>query len=289
MLTYGDIKVEKPKLRIINDVTFQAAQVRRNRNREMASRNRTKGRYLMASHLRCVCGRAMCGRKKQNGRYEYYYCAGVSLPRHLQDCHEPNTRADAIEGQIWDWLSGLLTEPATLTTALERLATRALDDLAPAPDRLAAVINETQRIERRIPVWVNQYADAGRTELDALRGEVRRAEERLTALATERADLERQIAQAAVTPAQLQDSTALAAQLREYIPNADYDAKRYVLDRLGIRCRLRRTEAGDVWADVTANLPGQVASTALQISLPATPGRCCDSRPAPRTPGGRSG
>jgi len=154
---------------------------------------------------------------------------------------------------------------------------------------VAAVLSDIQRIERRIPVWVNQYADAGRTELDALRGEVKRAEERLTSLATERANLERQITQAAVTPAQLQNSIALAAQLREYIPTADYDAKRYVLDRLGIGCRLRRTQDGQTWADVTANLQGAVETTALQISLPATPGRCCDSRPAPRTPGGRSG
>lgn len=264
MMTYADMRVPMPELRIIDDATFEAAQVRKTRNRETARRNRSKGRYLMAGHLRCICGRAMCGRKKAAGRYEYYYCAGVSLPRHLRDCDEPNTRADAIDGQVWAWLADLLTDPDTLAAALERIAARALVDLTPKRDRLGELDKEAGRLERRIWVWVKQYADAGEIELEALRGEVKRAGEQLAAVKTERARVEAEIAQAAITPAQVGDAMTLAAQLRDYIPEADYDAKRYILERLGIRCRLRRTEAGEVLADVTANLPGQVVSTALQ-------------------------
>jgi hypothetical protein len=132
-------------------------------------------------------------------------------------------------------------------------------------------------------------ADADAGEIEPALREVKRAGEQMAAVKTERARVEAEIAQAAITPAQVGDAMTLAAQLRDYIPEADYDAKRYILERLGIRCRLRRTEAGDVLADVTANLPGQVVSTALQIFPQARPGQCCDSRPAPRTPGGRSG
>ena len=266
MMTYGDMAIPMPELRIIDDATFEAAQARRNRNRDMARHNRALGRYLLAGHLRCVCGRAMCGRKKAAGRYEYYYCAGVSLPRHLRDCNEPNTRAAVVEGIVWGWLSELLTDPATLTTALERIAARAQEDLSPQRDRLAALAADAERLERRIRVWVNHYADAGDTELEALRAEVRAAGEQLAALKAQRARLEAEIAQAEITPAQVRDTVALVGQLRDYIPEADYEAKRYILERLGIQCRLRRTEDGQTWADVTANLPGAYEPTALQSS-----------------------
>lgn len=270
-MTYGDMQVPMPELRIIDDATFEAAQIRRNRNRDMARHNRALGRYLLAGYLRCVCGRAMCGRKKAAGRYEYYYCAGVSLPIHLRDCNEPNTRAAVVEDQVWGWLTDLLTDPATLTAALERIAARAQNDLAPKRDRLITLASDAERLERRIRVWVNQYADAGEIELEALRGEVKRASELLTGLKTQRERLESEIAQAAISPAQVQGTVALVSQLREYIPEADHDAKRYILERLGIQCRLRRTEDGQTWADVTANLPGAYEPTALQSSAPVRP------------------
>ena len=286
-----DQPVQMPSLRIISDELFEAAQAQRKRNRERSLRHR-KYDYLLAQHLRCPCGRAMIGYQKSNGRYRYYMCAGRSLPRHLQTCHEDTVSADSLEPLVWGWVTGLLTEPETLRTALEDVANRSAEALAPLRSRLAALDGEMDRYERRIRVWVGQYGDASDVELAELKAQVRRASDQMAALREERARLKADIDQATVSPQQFADIEAQARELREYLPSADYDAKRYVLDRLDVQGRLRRNEAGELVCEVSADALGPdfpIVSTALQISLPATPGRCCDSRPAPRTPGGRSG
>ncbi len=286
-----DRPIPMPELRIISDETFEASIRQRQRNRDQSVRNR-KYNYLLVQHLRCPCGRAMIGLQKQNGRYNYYMCAGRSLPSHLQTCKEPNVKGESVEPQVWGWVAGLLTEPEALTSALRNVAERSTEALTPLHDRVKGIDAEIDRLERRIGDWVAQYADASEFELGALKSQVRRASDQMTAHRDERNRAKAEIARSAISPAQFSDVAAVADQLREYIPHADYEAKRYVLDRLDVQARLKRNEAGELICEASADALGSdlpIETTVLRIAPPARPGRCCDNPPAPRSPGGRSG
>lgn len=288
-LVYRDIVTPAPELAIITPELFEDAQARLRRNRATAKRNRRR-HYLLAGHLRCECGRAMTGRGKREG-YTYYVCSGRSLPAHLCDCDARIVNARTLDAIVWDWLATLITDGDALAAALDRLAERQAQGIAPRRAQAAAVSAEVDRLERRITVWVNAYADAGADELHALKAQVKAASAQLAERRAERDRLQAEIHQAELSPARRADALRTIAALQAFIVDADADARRYIAERLDVRVRLTRdgvTRAADVSIGVlgAATSPERfpVVSSSPRIALPATRARRCDTPLAPKNP-----
>jgi site-specific DNA recombinase len=290
---YRGIEISLPHLALIDEATFEAVQARMQKNRECHVHNRVN-EYLLTGRIRCTCGRAMSGRLKQ-GKYLYYVCSSMFLPKTIRTCHEPHVRADTLDAQVWDWLTTWLSDDAQVTAGLDALAARYADDSTPTQSRIAEVDGLIDRAERKLKRLVATYGDAEGAELHALRDEAKQTSKAVSALQAERTRLQKALAAVVPLAGQRAALLGMVNELRQGIAEADFDTRRYALEQLNLSCKIQRQD-DDYLASVRCGLElglsedgvGNVLHTKTtdpQTAPPAKPGRCCDNRPAPRNRG----
>jgi site-specific DNA recombinase len=103
---------------IVDPETWELAQEQLRKNRERAKRNNTKHHYLLRSLLVCgECGKRMIGWWTRNGGR--YVCAD-RYPRHEPwACDGRSVMAREVEGPIWEYVKGLLSDPELLKARYE--------------------------------------------------------------------------------------------------------------------------------------------------------------------------
>jgi site-specific DNA recombinase len=252
---YGEAVGAAPELAIVDAELFDQAQARMKVNGLRARRNRNRD-YLLVARIRCACGRAMTARARK-GKYLYYACSCLSIPPHARTCHEQSVRADRLDADVWVWLSGLLRDDEHLNAGLDRLAEREAAQLAPKRDQLAKKREKIAQAERRVGRFVAQYSDATKDELKALRAQVREESRKLDDLRAECARLEADLEQGDASATDRARILADAAELRECLEDPDAKERAYILDRLNLRCAMRRDEGGALVADVSCMLAGR--------------------------------
>ena len=286
---YRDVEIPLPELAIVSESDFNAVQDRMTRNREMSPRNRVH-EYLLASRIRCTCGRAMSGRIRQT-KYSYYACSNMFLPKVARVCHEPSVRSDALDAQVWNWLMLFLSDEAQLLAGIERLNERCQADSVPLQLRLTEVENQIERAERKLRRLVSALGEADDNEEVAIREESKQTSRGLSALKQERDQIQTNLAHQSWTETDRARNSAqilqIAATLRAGIAEADYPTKRYALEQLNLQCKIIR-EGDHYMAEVSCGLGANlwpIVTTHPRTVLPATRGPRCDSRPAPRSRG----
>jgi site-specific DNA recombinase len=108
---------------IVNQETFAAAQLRLDRNKQMARRNNTAHDYLLRGLVSCGRCRLACMGRSLPGDYAYYVCRGRSDPLRVATGERCSTRyapAQALDDLVWQDLCRVLSEPALITHELER-------------------------------------------------------------------------------------------------------------------------------------------------------------------------
>ncbi len=114
---FGGVTITLPELAIIDRETYDAAQKRRARNKELSERNR-KYPYLFTGYAKCTCGGRLCGNSlgagKGKPRVHYYVCNRYRVYPHLANCKERLIRVEVFEGLVWEWLVSLLTNETNL-------------------------------------------------------------------------------------------------------------------------------------------------------------------------------
>lgn len=279
---YRGIEIPIPNLRIISDDEFYAGQTRAERNKAMAKRNRIHD-YLLTSRIRCSCGRMMSGRKKL-GKYQYYVCSSMFLPKPMRTCHERHIRADIIDAQVWDWLMGLLGDERLLSEGLERMAQREQAQAAPRQDRLREVETEIDRAERKLQRLVSKFGDAEENVLKALEEEAKQTGRSLAAMRVERDRLQEEIRVGQGTVDQRAQLLARIPEIRAGLVDADFETRRYTLEQMALKVEIQKNN-GDYQAEVSCDIAvWSIVTTHPQTAPPATPVRCCDSRLAPKIP-----
>ncbi len=157
------IQVQVPA--IVDDQTWELAQAQLARNRERATRNNTKHDYLLRSLLVCgVCGRRMIGTwNKYGGRY----VCSARYPRHEPwSCSGRSVVARRIEPQVWEYISGLLSDPDLLRERYEE--GRADPAVEPREEQERERIGrKLGAMEREVQRLIDAY-QAGVIELDEL-------------------------------------------------------------------------------------------------------------------------
>lgn len=240
-------EVERPELAILDKATWKAAQARKARNVKRARRNR-KRQYLLASHIRCVCGGALVGETKKRGDHvNVYYRCPKHRYNHLEvgGCTEGYVRADAVEPAVWDWLLRLFTSPDDFNAGLQRMIERAQRDAGPIKNQLAACETNLRAAVADIKRLVAAFGDARDPVVaEALKAQVDEKTALKDSLERERAGLVARLATIEITPAQVAEIRALALEIGRNLAGATYEQKRQLMERLQLEVRLIRKEDG---------------------------------------------
>lgn len=257
------VEIDLPNLALIDRETFTQAQAQFTTNAALASRNR-KREYLLAGHLTCSCGRAMTGSAKVLPKRVtcYYECSSKhNMPGGVrkQYCAEGSIRADQVEQPVWDWLYGLIGDTDALRAGLKRLRERNEEMLAPKRERLETVddlmVTATRQF-RRLTAQFGNFVEDDDPALLALQADANRVAKQLAALKREREQLEADLSAKAMTEEEENQFLVDMARLKAGLTHPTYEIKRYVFQRMGLGCTLRRDAQGLRWLDVECTLTG---------------------------------
>jgi site-specific DNA recombinase len=246
VFTYAGIRIERPDLAIIDRETWEAAQVRRERNKALAKRNR-KYEYLLSCRIRCTCGHSMYGSTlTDRGGRRIYRCHGrITGRKHLTDCREPRINGIEADNKVWDYIEALLTDPDNLRIGLDEMAQQRAAELEPRKRRLATIEDALERVDRKIRRLARAFADAENdTTAEAFKAELKRAAREKNALATERDTLAAELEQVEVSPEVKASIMKLANEIQEQVRSAPFEQKRKLLEALDVQVQLVRTDDG---------------------------------------------
>ena len=108
---------------IISQETFDLAQTRLERNKQMARRNNNAHDYLLRGLVSCARCRLACSARAVHPGYHYYLCRGrTDALRKAQGerCYARYTPASKLDELVWQDLCALLRDPMLIRHELER-------------------------------------------------------------------------------------------------------------------------------------------------------------------------
>jgi site-specific DNA recombinase len=250
------IEVPRPELRIVDDDVFASAQDRIERNKRLAERNRNR-EYLLAGHLVCHCGAAMCGgtvRAANLKEYSYYYCREAHTSSRVEKlCNERAVRVDFTDQRVWAEIEKVLDE-TSLQRGLNRMAQRKAAELAPKYDRLARIEVLLKLCDTTIARLISDFAHESNEVLQAAaKIEARREATKRDGLVKERDALQAELAQADFSLEMQQRIKTTIAEVRGKVHGATYAKKRYIMDKLDVKLVLRNDKSGR-WIDGTCGI-----------------------------------
>ncbi len=233
------------ELAIIDVATFDEAQKRLQRNKELAKRNK-RADYLLSGHFRCECGQVMSGFTDNRKTYFYYRCRAVYGNKHLTHCTQKNVRADVVDALVWQWLTGLLRDTDKLRKGLREMRERRESDLAPKRQRMESINGLMSKAERAINNLASAIARAeDDTSASALESQMKAVSRERAAVISERDMLLREIASTELSDddenAIVAWSETIQARLSQ---NRTCAEKRELLDLLDLRIILRHNANG---------------------------------------------
>jgi site-specific DNA recombinase len=258
-------------LAIVDEATWQAAQVQRERNKANSRRNQRR-EYVLSGVISCSCGLRFCGAARRN--YRYYCCLGQKVYRHLTDCHEPSVNAAIVEPLVWDWLVRVLS-PARLDRGLRRLQKRTAAELQPKRDRLAAVEGLIEKADKKIQKLVSAFADDDAVDEDdenaavanAVKAEIKTANNRRKAFLAERDRLLAELAQGEISDEAREGIRGRIGEILGAVHRATYADKRFVIEKLDVKAQIRHSPKG-------CRLQVSCALAPKGVSLPLSNGIC---------------
>jgi hypothetical protein len=240
-MIYGEIELNLPDMALISQSVFQAAQRRKERNKEKARRNR-KLDYLLSGHFECVCRTAMVGspgtKRKDGTQARHYRCSARMSPR--RTCDEKHyingEKADCL---VWEYISNLLTNAAALETGIDEMEERRRETLAPKQQRLQTIGRLAAESEKRLGRWIDDLGDednptARKLLKDRMASEARKRDSWIVELNVLKAEIE----QESITPEARAAIREMASCIRDKIGSATYEQKRELLEILNVRVKL---------------------------------------------------
>lgn len=231
---YGGHVVQAPDLAIVDRKTFKAAGERQGKNGRFAH-NTKSGRYLLMGRFMCSCKRRMSG-KRTRDEYYYYRCHHHDHHYLERDCWEKQVRVDRIEGMVWDWLSGIMSDPAALREGLEGMAAEREARLAPQRARLEDVERLILKADRTVAGLMATFDPDSDEEVKAiLKLQVERQVHLKNNLKSERATLVAEIERGTIPPEQVESVLAFAEKVNRRMGRASWTGKRKLMQVLNVQ------------------------------------------------------
>jgi site-specific DNA recombinase len=246
---FGGVKIEMPELAIIDQETYDAAQKRRARNKELSDRNR-KYPYLFTGYGKCTCGGKLCGNSlgagKDKPRVHYYVCNRKKVYPDLVDCKERFIRVEVFEGLVWEWLVSLLTDDTKLEKGIREYINSRESELTKARERAAMIDEMIARADTRIARLAGDLRDL---ESESARAAIKRDMDAIgkekDSLIAEREKISAGIGKREITEADCDYIRETARLIREKLNGKPtYQEKRALFDAIGLTIQLQHDEKG---------------------------------------------
>lgn len=239
-------RVDLPELALVDQATFEAAQARAARNKELSRRNRS-GRYLLSGFLKCGhCDHAMGGtrstkRKKDGTKYAQYF---YRCPN--RDC-EAKTRTivtHRLDDEVWSSLVGVLGDEGQIKRGVYRLAEKREQELEPKRQRLGTVDDLVGQAERSIKRLAAEFAGATDEVIaDALREQMQATGKQREALARERELLIAELDQREMSKEKQAAILKMAAEITQKLgTDPGMEHKRALLEALEVEVEFWRLD-----------------------------------------------
>ncbi|MBE9513396.1 MAG: recombinase family protein [Chloroflexi bacterium] len=246
---------------IIDQTTFDKAQARLKRNRELALRN-VKRNYLLRGYVYCQhCGRRYQGALKRYQtkegikEYEYYRCSS-SFKINTNPCSNHSWKAERLEAIIWQEVEKALQNPDVIMAGIEALrqgANRAdshLEALTTIDDRLKDLDKQQQRL---LELALKEFPEA------MVEAENAKINLESKGLKQRRAEVIARMGQAKQAEIGLEGIEQALITARGNLSNLSFESKRLALEALNIRVILGKDSIS-----IEGNIPvgyGAIVST----------------------------
>jgi len=280
------IVIEVPELAMIDRATFEAAQKRRDRNKQLAKRNRKK-KYLMSGFFKCgACGSTMCGHflHYESGNTAKYYRCGNHW-RQFKDgkkcgLRSIDTVAYKIDDAVWSWIVGLLCDPESLEDGLQKMIEKRSREIAPKQERLLTLKELVEEEQRRIRRLINEMGNHdSELVMEAFRAEIEQTTKACEALGEEHSRLSNELAEIEITQDHRDQIMAFSAQVKDQLKVAGYEEKRRIMDILDVRIVMHYDEKGK-WLEANCAIPAHNDVIELLPSAARPPDRATGGKPS---------
>ena len=226
------IPVEVPV--IIDAKTFALAQKRKEYMKNLKGGHAIY-QYLMKSRLTCSkCGYSMRGQVIR-GKHKYYHCNGKRQVVSL--CDMPSVNGDNLESIVWEWAKCIVENPENLRVGLDGLQNELQQANQSLIDRLSIIDDQTQEHQKQLDKLLDLYL-SGDFPKEMLTERKARLETMLASLHKEQNDLARHIRKVTMTDDQLAMIEIFCAKIRNGLDEADFNARRQIIELLDIRGKI---------------------------------------------------
>lgn len=214
---------------IISQSDFDLAQVRLQRNKELAQRN-CKNQYLLRGLVRCeLCGYGLVGHLSKSTAY--YYCNG-SLSRPQYDptcrCSLKYIRADRLEKRVWDKLMERISNPLLIQKAFEETQQLTEQDRRRDDETLVSIHISEEELKREINMLLDLHRD-GDIDRETFRERMAVVKKQQQALESSRAEVLARVEQRKQTQSTRDKVAAWCAQVSAGLLETRFEHKRNFL------------------------------------------------------------
>lgn len=249
-------KIPVPHLAIIEAETYEIVEARKERNRQLAKRNR-KRNYLMSGHFRCgTCGQVMVGHQRQG--YLRYQCSSMWPKTSEEPCLTANRSiiTHEVDNLVWDWLCQLLTDESALEEGLNKMIEDNKDKTGTKRRRLETLKSSIGKRERSIQRLMDELNE-GEYEDDytrnVFRQKIKENTNMIKEFERELNQLKDELFQVELTDDFRQEVEAMAAQIRDNLSDASFAGKRVILDKLDLKV-VFHYDKGIRWLEASCGL-----------------------------------
>jgi DNA invertase Pin-like site-specific DNA recombinase len=214
--------------------------------------------YLMSCRMLCVCGRHMSGKPKTNGNKYYMYYACNSNRDRNRTCFEKGVVVSQVDDIVWQFAYELLQDPQRILSGYRTMQEESQEE----QDTLARQIDAlTEQIETHTVELASIVDQASRAKSQALQSVLEQKTEELGTIIDglgnrREALLERQkdrpfdeLAQRELI-AEVEALRHSVDALKMIDQDADFEAKRTLIELLNLKATIRTDEQGQRWVDI---------------------------------------
>lgn len=246
-----DQQLAVPVPPIVSLETWKAAQAQRVSNVILSKRN-CKREYLLRGMIECQCGCKLVGRTNAHNACRFYLC--MAKYRFVsQHCDRPWLNGATADTVVWDWILGLITDPAGLEDRLRQAQAAALEQLQPKRDEVNHIMAMMTQAESELDENLNlmRGLDPNSLRYKKADNEGQQIEARYIKLAERKAELEAELSAGVISDADIADLVQFRADTEEGLDNPTPQQKRHWLELLKVKVKM----SDDYTGVVTCILP----------------------------------
>jgi hypothetical protein len=197
-------------------------------------------------------------------------------------CRLPGFRCDVVDAVVWQFVTELLKNPASLRVLLEESQKEMQEQNADLMYRLTRIEDRIAQQEKRVATLVNEYADtvseggddeASQSMREIFKRAVSDAKTLLSELLDERNKLSAQLGGMTINDEFIEELTEFAQTIGDDLETLPFEERRKIVEQLGIRGEIT-VEDGEKVIYITFYTHTARCSVTDSPSLRITTGRC---------------